>query len=138
MSSELRCLSTQNSVVNTIQLIFATKLDFCICRTNIVTQKIYGSRLKTYGMVILLFWVDNKDGKFRFFEETFLLADINIDVAFGIFFLTWAMSRPISTIESSDRGCISPLWLFILANKWTVLKKTYFQQQLLTQKMRSS
>lgn len=38
-------------------------------------------------MVILLFWLDDKNWKTRFFEETILLADISIDIAFGIFFL---------------------------------------------------
>lgn len=38
-------------------------------------------------MVIVFFLVDNKDKKSCFFEETFLLADISIAIAFGMFFL---------------------------------------------------
>lgn len=39
--------------------------------------KIDDSRLKTYRIVIALFWVDDKDKKFYFFEEILLLADIS-------------------------------------------------------------
>lgn len=34
--------------------------------------------------------VEDKDKKSRFLEETFLLADISMDVAFGIFFLIFS------------------------------------------------
>lgn len=51
-------------------------------------QKIDDSKLETFGMVIALFQVDNKDEKSCFFEEIFLLAEISIDVAFRMFFLT--------------------------------------------------
>lgn len=39
-------------------------------------------------MVITLFLIDEKDKKFCFFKKDFLLANINIKVTFGIFFLT--------------------------------------------------
>lgn len=52
------------------------------------TQKIDSSKLETVKIVITSFRVDNKDGKFPFFEETSLLADISINIALGIFFLT--------------------------------------------------
>lgn len=38
-------------------------------------------------MVIVPFLVKDKNGRFHFFEETFQLADINIYVALGMFFL---------------------------------------------------
>lgn len=50
------------------------------------TQKINSSRLKTYDMIIALAQVDHKDEKFRFFEETFLLAYIGLKIAFEILF----------------------------------------------------
>lgn len=56
-------------------------------KINVDIQKINGGRLKTYKMIIVLFQIDNKDGKFCFFEKTFILAYISIDVAFGLFFL---------------------------------------------------
>ena len=39
-------------------------------------------------MVIALFFMENKEERSYFFEETFLLADINIDIILGISFLT--------------------------------------------------
>lgn len=52
------------------------------------TQKIYGSRLETFGIVIVSFLINNNDEKSRFFKKTFCLADISIDVTFKIPVLT--------------------------------------------------
>lgn len=41
-------------------------------------------------MVIVALCVDDKGWMSEFFEETFLLADIGMDVAFEIFFLTFS------------------------------------------------
>lgn len=56
--------------------------------TNVGTQKIDGTTLETFKMVIAGFSVYDKARKFHFFEETFLLADISMDVALGMSFLT--------------------------------------------------
>ena len=39
-------------------------------------------------MVVSTFFVLNKDGKERFFKESFLLVNVNPNVVFEIFFLT--------------------------------------------------
>ena len=39
-------------------------------------------------MVISTFFILNKDNKDKFFEESYLLADIKPDIVFEIFFLT--------------------------------------------------
>ena len=39
-------------------------------------------------MVVSTFFVLDKDGRERFFEESFLLADVNLDVVFKMPFLT--------------------------------------------------
>lgn len=67
---------------------FVRELGFPIQKPYINLQKIDDSRLDTIGIVIAFFSVDDKDERFRFFEETFLLASISIDVCFEIFFLT--------------------------------------------------
>lgn len=41
-------------------------------------------------MVIVGFQVQNKFGKARFFKETFLVADISVEVVFGMPFLTFS------------------------------------------------
>ncbi len=67
---------------------FAQQLGFKICKTNIGAQKIYGTILKTYWMVFFPFSVLDKDGKERFFEENFLLADVKPDIVLRMSFLT--------------------------------------------------
>lgn len=75
------------SKVNTIQLSFIKKLGLRIRKTNVGAQKIDGNRLKTFNIVIASFLVENKDGRSRLFEGTFLLANINMNVVFDILFL---------------------------------------------------
>ena len=58
--------------------------------TNISMQKIDGSSLATYGIVIAAFQVINKLVCSRFFQEPFLLANINIKVVLGMLFLTFS------------------------------------------------
>lgn len=83
----IKVLINSSSKVNVMQPNFARKINFYICKTNVSTQKIDGSRLMIYRMVIALFQLDNKDKKSHFFKKTFLLANISIDVALKMFFL---------------------------------------------------
>lgn len=46
------------------------------------------SKPESYKLVITLFEVDDKDGNSRFFEKTFLLINISIDIIFVMFFFT--------------------------------------------------
>ena len=39
-------------------------------------------------MVVAAFWVTDQANRVRFFEEIFLVANISLDMVFGIFFLT--------------------------------------------------
>ena len=43
-------------------------------------------------MVVTTFFVLDKDSKEKFFEKSFLLADINPDIVFKIFFITMSNS----------------------------------------------
>lgn len=74
-------------------------------------------------MVITLFFLYDKNIKFFFFQKTFILADICIDMVFRIPFAFWIMLRFISTIENSDKGHIPWERLFPLPEKWSWLKK---------------
>ena len=67
---------------------YAKKLGFQLQKTNIGAQKIDGSTLKTYGIVIAGLQVYDKFEKIRFFQETFLVADTSIKVIFRMPFLT--------------------------------------------------
>ena len=58
--------------------------------TDVGVQKIDGSSLATYGMVIAAFQIVDKLGRSRFFQETFLLADISMEVVLGMPFLSFS------------------------------------------------
>lgn len=66
---------------------YAYQLGLKTRKTNVGIQKINSTTLETYGMVVSTFYVSNKDNKERFFEESFLLADIKPDIVFGMPFL---------------------------------------------------
>ena len=55
------------SKVNTISLAYAEKLGLKTRKTNVGAQKIDGSTLETFGMVIADFQVEDKSGRPRFF-----------------------------------------------------------------------
>lgn len=62
------------------------KLGVHIQKTNVFTQKIDDSKLKTFRIVIASFLMNNKDKKSRFFKESFILVDSSINIAFKILF----------------------------------------------------
>ena len=59
-------------------------------KIDVGALKINGSLLATDGMVIAAFQVFDKLGRFLFFQETFLLANISIEVVLGISFLIFS------------------------------------------------
>ncbi len=59
-----------------------------ICKTNVGAQKIDDTTLETYRMVVSTFSVSDKDGRERFFEESYLLADVKPDIVLGMPFQT--------------------------------------------------
>ncbi len=67
---------------------FAQQLGLKIRKTNVGAQKIDGTTLEIYKMVVSTFSVSDKDGKERFFEESFLLANVRPDIVLEIPFLT--------------------------------------------------
>ncbi len=76
------------SEVNAMSQSFAQQLGLKIYKTNVGAQKIDGTTLKTYGMVVSTFSVWDKDVRERFFEESFLLANVRPDIMLGMPFLT--------------------------------------------------
>ena len=67
---------------------FAERLSLVMQATNVDAQKIDGSTLETYGMVVATFSVTDQADRVRFFEETFLVVNVSPDVVFGILLLT--------------------------------------------------
>ena len=78
-----------NSKVNAMTLVFASKLGLKVRFTNVEAQKIDGSTLTTYKMVIATFQADNKFGRAQFVQKSFLVAKTSVDVILGMLFLAF-------------------------------------------------
>ena len=78
------------SEVNAVHLAFAKELGLSIRPTDVGVQKIDDTTLKTYGMVVIAFLVEDKARQIRFFEKTFLVADVSPEVVLGMPFLTFS------------------------------------------------
>ena len=76
------------SKLNAMTLTYAAKLGLKVRKIDIGAQKIDGSTLEIFGIVLAEFQVENKLGRAQFFQETFLLADISAEVVLGMPFLT--------------------------------------------------
>ena len=88
MKVQTKGLLNSKNKANAMSSAFDFQLDFKIQKTNIGTQKINGTILDNYGMVISIFSVLDKDSKERFFKKNFLFAHVNPDIVFEILFLT--------------------------------------------------
>ena len=66
---------------------YTKRKSFKTRKTNVRAQKIDGSALETFGMVIADFQVEDKGGRPRFFQEIFLVADTKFEVILGMLFL---------------------------------------------------
>ena len=79
---------------------FAQQLGFKIRKTNVGAQKIDGTTLESYKMVVSNFSMLDKDGREKFFEENFLLANVSPDIMLGMPFLT--MSNADVNFQARD------------------------------------
>ena len=114
---QVRALLDSGSEVNAMSPAYAERLGLKIRKTNVGAQKIDGSALETFGMVIANFQVEDKSGRPRFFQETFLVADTkfevilgmpflkisNADVAFGEGTLTWKSYTTNKALPTTER-----------------------------------
>ncbi len=85
---QIEALLDSGSKVNIMSQAFAQQLGLKIRKTNVGAQKINGTTLETYEMVVSTFLVSDKDRRERFFEESFLLIDVSPDIVLGMPFLT--------------------------------------------------
>ena len=74
--------------INVIHLTFARELRLSIRTTDVRAQKIDGTMLDTFGMVVAAFSVTDKANRVRFFEKTFLMANVSPKVVLGMLFLS--------------------------------------------------
>ena len=87
---DVRALIDSGSEVNAMHPAYATKLGLRARKIDVGAQKIDGSHLDTFGMVIADCSVKDKLGRVRFFQETFLLPNIGLEVVLGMLFLTFS------------------------------------------------
>ena len=66
---------------------YVKKLGLKIWKNNIRTQKINGSILETFKMVMANFQVEDKGGRPKFFQEIFLVANTKFEMILKILFL---------------------------------------------------
>ena len=85
--------------VNAIPLSFAKQLGLPIRPTNVGAQKIDNTILDIYEMAVAAFSVIDKANWVRFFEKTFLVANVSPEVVLGLLFLTLSSAN----IDFSDQ-----------------------------------
>ena len=73
---------------NAIHLTFVRELGLPIRSTDVRAQKIDGTMLDTFGIVVAAFSVIDKANQVRFFKETFLVANVSPEIVLGMLFLT--------------------------------------------------
>ncbi len=66
---------------------YAAELGHTTRKTSVRAQKIDDLSLKTHGMISARFSFQDSQGRVRFFDETFLLANIKMEVVLGMLFL---------------------------------------------------
>lgn len=88
--ADIEVLFDSGSEVNAMTLAFASKFGLRTRYTNIGAQKIDGSTLQTFKMVLANFQIEDKLGQARFFQKSFLLAETTAQVMLSILFLTFS------------------------------------------------
>ena len=83
-------LINSSSKVNAMTPAYAKQLGFQVQKTDVEAQKIDGSSIRTFEMVIAGFEVEDRLGKVRFFQELFLLANTSMEVVLGMLFLIFS------------------------------------------------
>ena len=81
-------LFESGSKVNAVHPAFAKELGLPIKLTDVGVQKIDGTTLDTYKIVVAVFSMKNKAHWIKFFKEIFLVANVSLKVVLGMLFLT--------------------------------------------------
>ena len=86
--NEVRALINSGSKVNAMIPAYALRLGLKVHHTDVGAQKIDSSILETFGIVLTSLQIEDKLGRARFFQKTFLLADVSVEVVLKMPFLT--------------------------------------------------
>lgn len=83
---DVKALINSSSEINTMTSAYASKLGLQARHMNVGVQKIDGSTLPMFKMVLASFQVKNKLWKIWFFQETFLLPNTSVQIVLGLLF----------------------------------------------------
>ena len=83
----IQALIDLGSKVNAMTPAFDKQLGLQVRKTDVGAQKIDGSLLRTFRMIIAGFQVEDKLDRARFFKKSFLLAKTSMEVILGMPFL---------------------------------------------------
>lgn len=110
LQDEVRALLNSGSKVNAMSPDYTRNLGLKIRKTSVRAQKIDGSTLETFGMVIAEFEVEDKVGRPRYFQETFLVANTKVELVLGM---------PFLKLSDADKsfGDETLTWWFYSTNK---------------------
>ena len=84
----VQALIDSESEVNAVHPSFVKQLGLSIRPTDVGAQKIDGTMLDTHEMVVAAFSVVDEANRVKFFEETFLMANVSPKIVLGMPFLT--------------------------------------------------
>lgn len=87
---EVAALIDTSSKVNKMPLVYPSKISFQVHQIDIGAQKLNSSIFKTFEMILASFQVEDKLGKACFFQKTFLLTDISIEMVLKMLFITFS------------------------------------------------
>ena len=87
---DVLALLNSKSKVNAMTLAYTAHLSLKVKMTDVGVQKIEGFSIAIYGIVIATFQVVNKLDCSGFFQETFLLANISIEVVLNMLFFIFS------------------------------------------------
>ncbi len=83
-------LADSGAEVNIINRATARRMGLPVLNTNIGLSAIHGEAVKTYGMHYIEFQQEDEQGQVRYFQDTFLAADIDTRMILGMPWLTMA------------------------------------------------
>lgn len=72
---------------------FASQLALQVQKANVKVQNINGTTLETNGIIVFNFSLLDKNDRERFFQKSFLLADVKLGIVVGISFLILSNSN---------------------------------------------
>lgn len=124
--------------VNIMSQAFTYQLGHKIRKTNIVTLKIDSTILEISEILVFIFSILDKESRERFFEKSFLLTDIKLDIVLGISFLAISNTNIDFQARNLQQRSYTIKDKLLTTKKVELIRKKIFQQQFITWNIRPS